>query len=93
MKFLIVKLKVFPVDVGINLNEMAESIQKNLPKGMEIVSKYEEPIAFGLSALILNIKLEEKEGVMEALEKAVKSSKYVSEIQVIGVSTYSTHLT
>ncbi|MCS7115956.1 MAG: elongation factor 1-beta [Nitrososphaerota archaeon] len=88
MRSLIVRMKVFPVDVGIDLNEMAESIRNHLPKGMEIVSKREEPIAFGLSALIIDVKVEERDGVMDALEEAIKSSKYVSEVQTVSVSRY-----
>jgi len=46
----------------------------------------EEPIAFGLVALIAHVVMPENvEGIMDRVEEAIKSVELVSEIQVLKV--------
>ena len=71
---------------------MVESIKTNLPQGMMIRKSVEEPIAYGLVALILDIQTLENDNVMDSLENAVHSSKFVSEIEVLGISRLSTKI-
>lgn len=92
MGSLVVRLKVLPSEVGLDLNRVRTLIEASLPVGMSIISHGEEPIAFGLVALILNIELEEKEGMMERLENAVRGAPSVSQIDVLGVSRKSAKL-
>ncbi|MEM2876007.1 MAG: elongation factor 1-beta, partial [Candidatus Bathyarchaeia archaeon] len=68
-----VSMKVFPSDININLNELKERIKQSLPKSSSIRKIEEEPIAFGLSALILHLVIPEEEaGVMDTLELRIK---------------------
>jgi elongation factor 1-beta len=76
-------IKVFPSDTTINLEDLKEQIKKNLPQETSLYKFEEEPIAFGLVAVISHIVLpEEKNEKMEELETAIKSIKDVSDIQV-----------
>jgi translation elongation factor EF-1beta len=59
---------------------------------MTVRKALDEPIAFGLVAVIVDIQIDEKEGLMDALEGAVRSSDLVSQADVIGVSRDSTSL-
>ena len=86
------KMKVLPKEVGTDLKEMVASIEKVLPKGAVIKSTGEEPIAFGLVALLLDILVEEREGAVDRVEEAVKTSELVSEIEVKGISKLSTRV-
>ena len=57
---------------------------------MAIRNSTEEPIAFGLVALIADIKFEDKEGSMEELENLLNSIENISQIEVKAVSKLST---
>lgn len=92
MGFLITKLKVLPKEVGTDLGKMTSSIEKVLPKGAIIKRTGEEPIAFGLVALLLDIQTEEKEGAIDRVEEAVRTSELVSEVEVKGISKLSTRV-
>ena len=85
-------MRLLPIEAGLNINDMVKSIKNNLEEDMQIIKVIEDPIAFGLSAAILDIVIEEKEGKMEELEERVKSSKLVSQVDVIGVSRFSTKI-
>jgi len=92
MGMLITKMKVLPKEVGTDLKEMVASIERVLPKGAVIKKTGEEPIAYGLVALLLDIQVEEKEGAVDRVEEAVKTSELVSEIEVKGISKLSTRV-
>jgi len=84
---LVVIIKVFPKDININLDNLVETIKKNLPPYYEI-KKYEKvPIAFGLSALVLSITMPEHvKGGTEELENLIRNLDEVSEVNVEYVS-------
>ncbi|MCP8321869.1 MAG: elongation factor 1-beta [archaeon] len=87
-----VRLRVLPTDAEITPARISESIQKSLPSNIEIRRVVEEPIAFGLVASIIDFIIEDREGEMDRLEKSVRASELVSEIEVIGLSKLSTSL-
>jgi len=59
----IVSIKIFPSDVTVDLGLLKEKIKKNLPEYASVYKFVEEPIAFGLVALITHIVFpEEKSG-------------------------------
>lgn len=74
------------------MQKMSSSIEKVLPKGAMIKRTGEEPIAFGLVALLLDIQVEEREGSVDQVEEAVKKSDLVSEVEVRGISKLSTRV-
>ncbi len=84
---LVVLIKVFPKDIDVDLDRLAENIRKKLPPHYE-VTRYEKiPIAFGLSALVLSITMPENiRGGTEELENIIKNVEGVSEINVEYVS-------
>jgi translation elongation factor aEF-1 beta len=86
MNLLLARLKIFPNDAGIKSEEIVGSIIDKLPKGMNIRNNKDEPIAFGLSATILDVQLEDKEGAMDLLEKTIMKSPKVSQIEVIATT-------
>ncbi len=92
MPSIIARLKILPIDAGITSKDIVESIKDILPGGVSIKSENEEPIAFGLIATLLDIKLEEKDGSIDALEKAILSSPKVSQIDIIGISRTSSNI-
>jgi translation elongation factor aEF-1 beta len=76
-------IKVYPSDTTVNLEALKEQIKKNLPQETTLYKFEEEPIAFGLVAIISHVIVpEEKNEKMEEVEQAIKSIKDVSHLQV-----------
>jgi elongation factor 1-beta len=88
----LVRLRILPTDAEISPTKVSESIRKSLPSDIEIRRVVEEPIAFGLVASIMDFIIEDREGEMDRLEESIRSSEFVSEVEVIGLSKFSTNL-
>jgi elongation factor 1-beta len=92
MGMLLARMKILPKEVGTDLKKMTSSIEMVLPKGALIRKVDEDPIAFGLVALLLDIQVEEKEGAVDRVEEAVKKAELVSEVEIKGISKLSTRV-
>lgn len=89
MAKVLASIKIFPSDANIDLSALKSKIQGSLPAG-SIVQKFEEePVAFGLIALIAHVVLpEDAGGTMEQVENAIRGVDLVSEIQVLRVGRF-----
>ena len=86
MAQVLISFKIYPTDV-MDLNMLKQKIEKQLPKFAKIHKTAEEPIAFGLKALIAQILIpENQEGALDKLEQALQGIPEVSQIQTIMVS-------
>jgi translation elongation factor aEF-1 beta len=82
----VISLKIFPADVDVNLDALKEKIKASLPGYATIYSFEEEPIAFGLTALIAHIILpEDRSGGLDEIERGILNVGDVSDIQTIMV--------
>ncbi|OYT62725.1 MAG: elongation factor 1-beta [Thermofilum sp. ex4484_15] len=82
-----VLIRVFPESTETSLEELTDRIRNVLPSEYEIASRGEEPIAFGLKALLLKILMpEDKEGGTSELEEVISKVEGVSQVEVIMVS-------
>jgi translation elongation factor aEF-1 beta len=89
MAKVLASIKIFPNDANIDLGPLKTKIQASLPAGSTVQRFEEEPIAFGLVALIAHVLLpEDVEGKMDQVEEAIRSVDSVSEIQVLRVVRY-----
>lgn len=86
MADIIASIKVFPIEVSTDLNDLKKQIESNLPSFASVYKFEDEPVAFGLVTVITHVKLPDEEGKMEEVEKSLNSINNVSEIQVISVS-------
>jgi len=87
MAQVLASIKIFPSDVSVDLGNLRGQIEKALPQGASVHRFQEEPIAFGLVALIAQVVLpDEVAGKMEEVEEALKSLKEVGEIQTLMVT-------
>lgn len=86
MADIIASIKVFPLEVNTDLNNLKNLIEKNMPDYASVYKFEEEPVAFGLVTIIAHITMPDEEGKMDEVEKCLNSIKEVSEIQVISVS-------
>jgi len=82
-------IKIFPNDANIDLNALKSKIQSALPAGYTVQKFDEEPVAFGLVALIAYVVLpEDAGGTMDKAEEAIKSVDQVSQIEVLRVGRF-----
>ncbi|HIQ03480.1 MAG TPA: elongation factor 1-beta [Desulfurococcales archaeon] len=91
MAKVLVTLKIFPKDINYKPEDLVNSIKSRIKnKNYEVVGFGTEPIAFGLSALILNIVMpEEVTGGTEELETIVSKVEGVSQVEVVRVTRIS----
>ncbi len=86
-KFVIAIMKVLPDDVDTDLTKLLASIKKKLPTGCEIVKNETEPIAFGLSAIKLQVKIPYgMEGGTQPVEDAISAIPAVQRVETEMVS-------
>ncbi|MEM2094797.1 MAG: elongation factor 1-beta [Candidatus Bathyarchaeia archaeon] len=90
MAKVLASIKCFPEDIIIPLETIKESIKKNLPSFASIYRVDEEPIAFGLAALIVHVIIPDSGGnELEQVETALKRIKGVSEVETLLVRRVS----
>lgn len=86
MARVVASLKIFPSDINVSLNELKEEIKNALPEYASIYKFEEEPIAFGLVALIAHVVLPENQaGGIDEVERSIRNLKKVSDLQAIMV--------
>ncbi len=85
MAKVIAQIKIFPTETTVDLVELRKKVEAGLPAGTSVARFDEEPIAFGLVALVARIAMPEQEGQMDKVEEALKSVENVGEIQVVNV--------
>jgi elongation factor 1-beta len=85
MAKVLAQMKIFPSEVDVDLKKLQEELSNHLPKDASILKVQEEPIAFGLVALVVTILMAEKDGVIEQVEKAIADTPNVGEVQTIAV--------
>jgi len=78
-----VSLKIFPSDIVADMKSLKETITKSLEGKATIYKFDEEPVAFGLVALIVHILMPEASGVMDEVERRLKSISGISEVEVL----------
>lgn len=85
MAKVVAEIKIFPTETTVDLGELRKNVEKALPPETSVARFDEEPIAFGLVALVARVVMPEEEGRMEKVEEALKSVQNVGEIQVVSV--------
>jgi elongation factor 1-beta len=78
------KIKVMPESVETDLAELKEKLKAVIPAGAELHGDIvEEPIAFGLKALIVTLIVNDQEGGTEAVEEAFAKIPGAENVQVV----------
>jgi translation elongation factor aEF-1 beta len=82
----IVTYKVFPEDIVENFDSLKKKIEEQLPKDSSISGYGEEPIAFGLVALLVQVRFpEDQTGLVDEFETALAQIPGVSQVQTVMV--------
>jgi translation elongation factor aEF-1 beta len=86
MGHVLVTYKIFPEDIVENFDHLKAKIKAILPADSEIEGWGEEPIAFGLVALLVQIQFpEDKHGIVDEFETALAQIPGVSQAQAFQI--------
>jgi elongation factor 1-beta len=88
----LVRVKVMPSGPEVPAAKLLESVKGVLAKDMVLKGSKEDPIAFGLYALIVDIVTPEEEGMVDKVEQAVAKAPLVTQSDLLGVSRMSSTL-
>ena len=81
---IVASMKVFPEDVIIGPAEVKEAIKAALPSDITLHKVEEEPIAFGLVALIIHVIVPDTGGdELGKIEGIIRKVKGVSEVETL----------
>ena len=84
MANVMVSLKIYPSDIISDMSQLQDRIRKTLEGSASVYKFEEEPVAFGLVALVAHIVMpEDVEGRMDEVERRLKSLDGISEVQVL----------
>jgi elongation factor 1-beta len=78
-------MKIMPDSPDVDLEAIKATIKDSMPEGARLHDMSEEPIAFGLVAIILNFITEDGEGGSEPVEQMVSDIEGVASIEITGV--------
>ncbi|HID08683.1 TPA: elongation factor 1-beta [Candidatus Micrarchaeota archaeon] len=73
--------KIMPEDME-HFEEIKERVKDSLPGEVSLQDIREEPIAFGLKAIIVGVTMEDKEGILDRVEEALRSIPHVENVTV-----------
>ncbi|MFQ6075266.1 MAG: elongation factor 1-beta [Candidatus Bathyarchaeia archaeon] len=83
MAQIVATFRILPKDADVDLNLMKEEVVETLPIDASVYRFDEEPIAFGLVALIAHVVVpEDLAGGTEAIERAIRLLKTAGEVDV-----------
>ena len=88
MANLLVRVKIMPKEAETKPEQIVADI-KTLNPQIEIRSTRDEPIAFGLVALIADFLTDDVSGAMDQIEDSIRKSSLVGEFEVLGASRIS----
>lgn len=86
MGFVVVTYKVFPNDIISDFSPLRRKIESNLPEFAAIHGYGEELVAYGLKALLVQVKFpEDKTGLVDEFEKKIELIEGISQVQTLMV--------
>ncbi len=88
----VIRLKLLPEDTTTDHQKILDTVAGLLPKPAQIRGHKIEPIAFGLSAIIVDVVAPEEEGVIDRIEEIVSKAPLVGQYELIAVSRMSSKL-
>ena len=86
MGTVIVTYKVFPEDIVKNFDSLKNQIETRKPAESSVSGYGEEPVAFGLVALLVQVRFpEDKTGLVDEFETELAKIPGVSQVQTLMV--------
>ncbi|MCZ7399421.1 MAG: elongation factor 1-beta [Candidatus Methanoperedens sp.] len=76
------KIRIMPSGMDVDLNKLKEALAKVIPNGVRLHGFLEVPVAFGLKALMVVVKVGDIEGGTEKVEEAFSKVSGVESVSV-----------
>ena len=76
------KIRVMPSSMDVDLNILKDALTKVLPEGARLHGFSEVPVAFGLKALMVTVKVGDIEGGTEKVEEEFSKVNGVESVSV-----------
>ncbi|MGB9733090.1 MAG: elongation factor 1-beta [Conexivisphaera sp.] len=89
MSKVLIRIRILPTETSVDLKELASRISATLKGIADVIRTVEEPIAFGLSALIVDLVMDEREGGTYDIEQTLSSVEGIGELDIVRVSLLS----
>lgn len=90
MAKILISYRILPKEVTVDLEKLKQKIRERLPEHSSVHKFAEEPIAYGLTAIIAHIIIpEDKPGGLDELEKALQKISDISQIETLTVHRFS----
>lgn len=84
MGITLIRIKLMPSSPDANLEKIKKEAEKIITKNKgKRISFKEEPIAFGLKAIITGFEQDENDGELDPIENSLNKIKDVSSVQVV----------
>ena len=86
MGTVVVMYKIFPTDIVESFDDLKKKIENSLPETASVGGYGEEPVAYGLKALLVQVRFpEDKTGLLDEFEKKLESVEGISQVQTLMV--------
>ncbi len=85
MANVVMKLKVMPNDVEVDLEALKEKVKEAAPEKVEIRDFGIQPIAFGLKALLVAAVMPDEEGISDEFVEKIQQIDGVESVEVESV--------
>ncbi|AAB90666.1 MULTISPECIES: elongation factor 1-beta [Archaeoglobus] len=82
MGSVMMKIRVMPSDVDVDLNEVLEKIKNIQMEGVEIRDSAIQPIAFGLKAIVLMAVMPDMEGIGDRYIEEIGKIEGVESVEI-----------
>ncbi len=78
--------RIMPNSTEVNLSELADKVENVSKENAKLQGMQEKPIAFGLSALLIRVIIEDKEGGPDQIESALSNIDGVQSVEVMDMT-------
>lgn len=78
--------RIMPNSTEVNLSELADKVESVSKENAKLQGMQEKPIAFGLSALLIRVIIEDKEGGPDQIESALSNIDGVQSVEVMDMT-------
>jgi elongation factor 1-beta len=78
--------RIMPVDADVNISELADKVADTSRKIAKIQGMQEKPIAFGITAILIRVVIEDKEGGPDEIESALTNIEGVQNVETMDMT-------
>jgi elongation factor 1-beta len=78
--------RIMPENADVNISELADKVAETSRKIAKIQGMQEKPIAFGITAILIRVVIEDKEGGPDEIESALTNIEGVQNVETMDMT-------